>query len=70
MAHLALVPVDSSEFGNVRPIGSPGWVAMCPLTVMSLNKHVRNAILAEMSAGGCSRRTAEKLMREYRDAAA
>lgn len=70
MAHLALVPVDGDEFGDVRPLGSPAWVAMCPLTVGSLNKYVRGALIAQMSGEACSPQQAGWLAREFREQAA
>lgn len=70
LAHLAVVPVDSDQFGDVRPVGSPSWVAMCPLTVGSLNKVLRAAMIAQGTGGACSPQQAGWLMRGYREQAA
>ena len=67
--YLHIVPVDSPEFGNVRPINAPPWVAMPPLTVDSLVAGLHAPMIAGFTGEPCSQQQAARIIREYRESA-
>ncbi|WIY83025.1 hypothetical protein [Propionimicrobium sp. PCR01-08-3] len=61
---LAVVSVDSGNFGNVLPNNKPDWVAIAPPSVCSEVRDLRQALIGALLGEFVNRPTAEKLFAE------